>query len=61
LIREVSPRTRRQAATEGQGQSAKAAPKGKGKDDGDPALQGWKARDCKASVKDGILRITSIG
>lgn len=39
----------------------KAAPKGKGKDDGDPALQGWKARDCRASVKDGILRITSIG
>jgi arylsulfatase A-like enzyme len=33
----------------------------KGKDDGDPALQGWKARDCKAAVKDGILRLTSIG
>jgi hypothetical protein len=39
--------------------SAKSA--AKGKDDGDPALQGWKARDCKASVKDGILRITNIG
>ncbi len=33
----------------------------KGKDDGDPALQGWKARDCKVSVKKGILRITNIG
>lgn len=33
----------------------------KGKDDGDPALQGWKARDCKAAVKDGILRLTNIG
>ncbi len=40
---------------------AKSAAKGKGKDDGDPALQGWKARDCKASVKDGSLRITDIG
>ena len=38
---------------------AKAA--AKGKDDGDPALQGWKARDCQASVKDGILRLTNIG
>lgn len=33
----------------------------KGKDDGDPALQGWKARDCKAAVKDGIVTITNIG
>ncbi len=40
---------------------AKAKAPAKGKDDGDPALQGWKARDCKASVKDGILRITNIG
>jgi arylsulfatase A-like enzyme len=42
---------------------AKAPAKGKAKakDDGDPALQGWKARDCKAAVKDGILSITSIG
>ena len=39
--------------------SAKSA--AKGKDDGDPALQGWKARDCKASVKEGILRLTNIG
>jgi hypothetical protein len=38
---------------------AKAA--AKGKDDGDPALQGWKARDCQAAVKDGILRLTKIG
>lgn len=33
----------------------------KGKDDGDPALQGWKARDCQGTVKDGILRLTNIG
>lgn len=33
----------------------------KGKDDGDPALQGWKARDCQAAVKDGILHLTHIG
>lgn len=33
----------------------------KGKDDGDPALQGWKARDCQGAVKDGILRLTKIG
>jgi len=33
----------------------------KGKDDGDPALQGWKARDCQAAVRDGILRLTNIG
>lgn len=38
---------------------AKAA--AKGKDDGDPALQGWKARDCQAAVKDGVLRLTNIG
>jgi arylsulfatase A-like enzyme len=45
----------------------KQQPKGKakaptkGKDDAVPALQGWKARDCQAAVKDGILRLTSIG
>ena len=39
----------------------KAKAPAKGKDDAVPALQGWKARDCKASVKDGILRLTSIG
>ena len=33
----------------------------KGKDDGDPALQGWKARDCQAAVKDCILHFTNIG
>ena len=38
---------------------AKAAPKGKG--DGDPALQGWKARDSKAGVQNGILRVTNLG
>jgi arylsulfatase A-like enzyme len=40
---------------------ASTKPAAKGKDDGDPALQGWKARDCKASVKDGLLRLTNIG
>jgi arylsulfatase A-like enzyme len=35
--------------------------KAKAKDDNDPVLQGWKARDCKATVKGGILRVTNIG
>jgi hypothetical protein len=39
----------------------KAKAPAKGKDDSIPALQGWKARDCQAAVKDGILRLTSIG
>jgi arylsulfatase A-like enzyme len=39
----------------------KAKAPAKGKDDAIPALQGWKARDCQASVKDGILRLKSIG
>jgi arylsulfatase A-like enzyme len=40
---------------------AKAKAPAKGKDDTFPALQGWKARDCKAAVKDGVLHITDIG
>ncbi|MES2594329.1 MAG: sulfatase [Verrucomicrobiota bacterium] len=40
---------------------APAKPATKGKADGDPALQGWKARDCRGAVKDGILRLTNIG
>ncbi|WP_395716275.1 sulfatase [Prosthecobacter sp.] len=39
----------------------KAKAPAKGKDDAIPALQGWKARDCQAAVKEGILRLTSIG
>ena len=39
----------------------KAKAPAKGKDDGDPALQGWKARDCQGTVKDGFLRLTNIG
>jgi len=39
----------------------KAKAKAPAKDDSDPALQGWKARDCKAAVKDGIVRVTNIG
>lgn len=30
------------------------------KDDSDPTLQGWKARACAASVKDGIVQITEL-
>ncbi len=43
-----------------------AAPKGAAKpkaatnatDDGDPKLQGWKARGCTATVKDGIVSVS---
>lgn len=48
-------------------QEGKAAPKAKGKNAtkvaemDNPALQGWKPRDCKAQVKQGVLRITHIG
>lgn len=40
--------------------SAASATKGRGKDDGDPALQGWKARGCTAKVKNGIVTIQAI-
>jgi hypothetical protein len=30
------------------------------KDDGDPALQGWKARGCTATVKSGIVHVTQL-
>ncbi|MEI6597362.1 MAG: hypothetical protein WCL13_04130, partial [bacterium] len=39
----------------------KTKAKAPAKDDSDPALQGWKARDCKAVVKNGIVRVTNIG
>jgi len=42
-------------------QQPKTKAKAPAKDDSDPALQGWKARDCKATVKDGIVRVRSIG
>jgi arylsulfatase A-like enzyme len=42
-------------------QQPKAKAKAPAKEEDDPALQGWKARDCKAAVNDGILRITNIG
>lgn len=56
------PELEGKAKLKGEGK-AKAPAKGaaKAKDDGDPALQGWKARDCKAVVKDGIVTITNIG
>ena len=30
------------------------------KDDGDPALQGWKARSCTASVTNGIVSVRNL-
>jgi arylsulfatase A-like enzyme len=33
----------------------------KSRDYGDPALQGWKARDCTAKVQKGILHLTNLG
>ena len=42
-------------------QQPKAKANAPAKDDNDPALQGWKARDCKAALKDGIVRVTNIG
>jgi hypothetical protein len=41
----------------------KVTPKAKpsGKDDSDPALKGWKARSCKATVKQGILHLRELG
>jgi arylsulfatase A-like enzyme len=43
----------------------KSQPKGKAKapakDVADPALQGWKARDCTAKVQNGILKLTKLG
>ncbi|MEO6785351.1 MAG: hypothetical protein ABI318_04385, partial [Chthoniobacteraceae bacterium] len=40
--------------------AAKAAAKPAAKDEGDPALQGWKARSCTAAVKDGIVHVTKL-
>lgn len=40
---------------------AKAKGKTKTPDKSDPTLRGWKARDCAARVKDGVLRISNIG
>ena len=42
-------------------QQPKTKAKAPAKDESDPALQGWKARDCKAAVKNGIVRVTNIG
>lgn len=43
----------------------KSQPKGKAKapakDVADPALQGWKARDCTAKVQNGVLKLTKLG
>jgi len=39
---------------------AKPRPKPAAKDVADPALQGWKARACAASVRDGILRVRNL-
>jgi len=37
----------------------KAGPRGK--DDSDPRLQGWKARNCEASVNDGVVTVKARG
>jgi arylsulfatase A-like enzyme len=39
---------------------ARPQPKAAARDDSDPALQGWKARNCAASVKDGILSVQDL-
>lgn len=39
----------------------KAKNQPKKKEVNDPALLGWKARDCTAKAKDGVLQITNIG
>jgi arylsulfatase A-like enzyme len=38
----------------------KSKPKTAAKDDGDPALQGWKARSCTASVTNGIVSVRNL-
>jgi len=38
----------------------KSKPKTAAKDDGDPALQGWKARNCTAAVTNGIVRVSNL-
>jgi hypothetical protein len=40
--------------------AAKTAGKPRAKDDGDPALQGWKARNCTATVKGGIVSVRNL-
>ena len=42
-------------------QQPKTKAKAPAKDDSDPALKGWKARDCKATVRDGIVNVADIG
>lgn len=51
-----SNKDKHKSPTKGKGKAT-----AKAKDEGDPALQGWRARDCKAAVKDGILTLTNIG
>ncbi len=41
--------------------AAKAPAKAAGKDDSDPALQGWKARACSATVVEGIVTVKGTG
>ncbi len=40
---------------------AKAKAKAPAKDESDPKLQGWKARNCQATVKDGIVTLRGSG
>ncbi len=39
----------------------KAAAKSAAKDEADPKLQGWKARNCEASVSGGIVTVKGLG
>ena len=58
---QVSPRTRRQAeAQRSPAKTAAKAAKPTAKDDGDPALQGWKARSCTATVTNGIVTVRDL-
>ena len=41
--------------------NAKSAAKGRANDDEFPGLQGWKARACTATAKDGIVTVTGKG
>jgi arylsulfatase A-like enzyme len=40
--------------------AVKTTGKPRAKDDGDPALQGWKARNCTATVKGGIVSVWNL-
>ncbi|MFO0869670.1 MAG: sulfatase [Pirellulales bacterium] len=47
--------------TRGGSQVKPASPAATSRKEDDPALQGWKARACSATVRDGVLSLQSIG